>query len=33
LLRIGSGLTIPLLLIGHVVSTRVAYSWFGDAAH
>ena len=33
LLRIGFGLTIPLLQIGHVVSTRVAYSWYGEAAH
>ena len=32
LLRIGFGLTIPLLLLGHVVSTRVAYEWFGEAA-
>ena len=33
LLRIGFGLTIPLLLLGHVVSTRVAYEWFGEAPH
>jgi len=31
LLRIGFGLTIPLLLLGHVVGTRVAYEWFGEA--
>ena len=33
LLRIGFGLTILLLLLGHVVSTRVAYEWFGEAPH
>lgn len=33
LLRIGFGLTIPLLLLGHVVGTRVAYEWFGEAPH
>lgn len=32
LARIGFGLTIPLLLVGHVVATRVAYSWYGEAA-
>jgi adenylate cyclase len=32
MVRIVFGLTIPLLLFGHVVSTRVAYSWFGEAA-
>ena len=32
LMRIGFGLTIPLLLFGHVVSTRIAYSWYGEAA-
>ena len=33
LLRIGFGLTIPLMLLGHVVGTRVAYEWFGEAPH
>jgi adenylate cyclase len=28
--RIFFGLTIPLLLIGHVVTTRVAFSWYGQ---
>ena len=32
LLHIAFGLTIPLLLIGHVVATRVAFSWYGEAA-
>lgn len=32
LMRIVFGLTIPLLLFGHVVSTRVAHDWFGAAA-
>jgi adenylate cyclase len=32
LMRIAFGLTIPLLLIGHVVSTRVAFVWYGEAA-
>jgi len=32
LIRIVFGLTIPLLLFGHVVSTRVAHDWFGAAA-
>src|SRR5947207_3297405 len=32
LIRIVSGLTIPLLLFGHVISTRVAHDWFGAAA-
>jgi adenylate cyclase len=32
IMRIVFGLTIPLLLFGHVVSTRVAYSWYGEAA-
>ena len=32
LMRIAFGLTIPLLLIGHVVATRVAFSWYGEAA-
>ena len=32
LARIAFGLTIPLLLVGHVLSTRIAYEWFGDAA-
>ena len=32
LMRIAFGLTIPLLLFGHAVSTRVAYSWYGEAA-
>ena len=32
LLRIAFGLTIPLLLLGHVVSARVAYEWYGEAA-
>jgi adenylate cyclase len=32
LARIFFGLTIPLLLFGHVVSTRVAYEWYGEAA-
>lgn len=32
LMRIVFGLTIPLLLFGHVVSTRVAYSLYGEAA-
>jgi len=31
-MRIVFGLTIPLLLFGHVVSTRIAYSWYGEAA-
>ena len=31
-MRIAFGLTIPLLLFGHVVSTRIAYSWYGEAA-
>jgi adenylate cyclase len=29
--RIVFGLTIPWLLIGHVVTTRVAFSWYGQA--
>lgn len=32
LMRIGFGLTIPLLLFGHVVATRIAFSWYGEAA-
>jgi len=32
LMRIAFGLTIPLLLFGHVVSTRVAHDWYGEAA-
>ena len=32
LLRIAFGLTIPLLLLGHAVSTRVAYEWYGEPA-
>lgn len=32
LMRIVFGLTIPLLLFGHVVSTRVAFEWYGEAA-
>ena len=32
LMRIAFGLTIPTLLFGHVVGTRVAYSWYGEAA-
>lgn len=32
LIRIVFGLTIPLLLFGHVVGTRVAHDWFGTAA-
>jgi len=32
LMRIGFGLSIPLLLFGHVVSTRIAYSFYGQAA-
>ena len=32
MMRIVFGLTIPLLLFGHVVATRVAYSWYGEAA-
>ena len=32
MMRIVFGLTIPLLLFGHVVSTRIAYSWYGEAA-
>ena len=32
LVRIVFGLTIPLLLFGHVVATRVAHDWFGAAA-
>jgi adenylate cyclase len=32
LARILFGLTIPLLLFGHVVATRVAYEWYGAAA-
>lgn len=32
-MRIGFGLTIPLLLFGHVVATRIAYSGYGEAAH
>jgi adenylate cyclase len=32
LMRIVFGLTIPLLLFGHVVTTRIAHSWYGDAA-
>ncbi|HKX42161.1 MAG TPA: hypothetical protein VJO99_13455, partial [Burkholderiaceae bacterium] len=32
LIRIVFGLTIPLLLFGHVVGTRVAHDWFGAAA-
>lgn len=31
LLRIAFGLTIPLLLLGHVVATRVAFEWYGEA--
>ena len=31
-MRIGFGLMIPPLLFGHGVSTRVAYSWYGEAA-
>jgi adenylate cyclase len=31
LARIAFGLTIPLLLVGHVLSTRIAYEWYGDA--
>jgi adenylate cyclase len=30
LARIAFGLTIPWLLIGHVVATRVAFSWYGQ---
>ena len=29
----GFGLTIPLLLLGYMVSTRVAYEWFGEAPY
>ena len=32
LMRIGFGLTIPLLLFGHVVGTRVAYSLYAEPA-
>ena len=32
LARIVFGLTIPLLLFGHVVATRIAYEWYGAAA-
>lgn len=32
LIRIVFGLTIPLLLFGHVVGTRVAHEWYGAAA-
>ena len=32
LMRIVFGLTIPLLLFGHVVGTRVAYSLYGEPA-
>jgi len=32
LMRIAFGLTIPLLLFGHVVGTRVAYSLYGEPA-
>jgi len=32
LMRITFGLSIPLLLFGHVVGTRVAYSLYGEAA-
>jgi adenylate cyclase len=32
ILRIIFGLTIPTLLIGHVVTTRIAFSWYGEAA-
>jgi adenylate cyclase len=32
LMRIAFGLTIPLLLFGHVVGTRIAHSWYGEAA-
>jgi adenylate cyclase len=31
-MRIAFGLSIPLLLFGHVVGTRVAYSLYGEAA-
>jgi adenylate cyclase len=31
LMRITFGLTIPLLLVGHVVATRIAFSWYGEA--
>jgi adenylate cyclase len=29
LLRIGFGLSFPILLLGHAVTTRVAYEWYG----
>jgi adenylate cyclase len=29
LLRIGAGLAIPMLLVGHAVATRMAYEWYG----
>jgi adenylate cyclase len=29
LLRIAFGLSFPLLLVGHAVSTRIAYEWYG----
>jgi len=32
LMRIAFGLSIPLLLVGHVISTRIAYSFYGEAA-
>lgn len=29
LLRIGAGLAIPMLLVGHAVATRMAFEWYG----
>lgn len=33
LLRIGAGLSIPMLLVGHAVATRMAYEWYGLEPH
>ncbi|MDB5847748.1 MAG: hypothetical protein JWP29_1500 [Rhodoferax sp.] len=33
LLRIGAGLSIPMLLVGHAVATRMAYEWYGHLPH